>query len=127
MTDAQKTSVKNYVAILNSNIPAGDLLDMVVDIVNDRVLLYINDTVVADNLLRVIAQVVVSVYKRTEAESSNTGADKDISSVSDNGQTVTYTQKPTQYLASSNDQELFTGFEFLLNAYRRPHVITTTV
>lgn len=124
MTDEQKSTVKDYVATLNSNITAGNLLDLVVDTVNDRVLLYLNDTVVADSMLRVIAQVVVSVYKHTQAASAS-GADKNVSSVSDNGQTVTYTQAPTQFLASSTDQELFTGFEKLLAPYRRIYVITT--
>ena len=125
MTDEQKTQVKTYVSTLNSNIPSGDLLDLVIDTIADRVLLYLNDTVIADNLLRVIAQVVVSVYKRTTADSSGLGADRSVASVSDNGQSVEYTIKPTQYLASANDQELFTGFEKLLNSYRRPHVIAS--
>lgn len=125
MTDDQKTTIKGYVTILNSNIADGELLDFVVDMVADRVLLYLNDTVIATNLERVIAQVIVSVYKHTEAQSANSGADKAISSVSDNGQSVTYVQTPTQYMASKTDQELFTGFESLLSAYRRPHVITS--
>ena len=125
MTDDQKTTIKDSVTILNSNIADGELLDFVVDMVADRVLLYLNDTVIATNLERVIAQVIVSVYKRTQAEAASSGADKAISSVSDTGQTVRYVQTPTQYMTSSTDQELFTGFEFLLNAYRRPHVITS--
>lgn len=124
MTDEQKTTVKEYVTTLNSDIQAGDLLDLVVDTVNDRVLLYLNDTVVADSMLRVIAQVIVSVYKRTEGDKT-LEADKAISSVSDNGQTVSYVQTPTQYMSSKTDQELFTGFERLLAPYRRVHVITS--
>lgn len=127
MTDEQKTTVKGYVTTLNSNIPAGDLLDLVVDTVNNRVLLYLNDTVIADSMLTAIAQVIVSVYKRTEAESSSLGVDSSVSSVSDNGQTVTYTTKPQQYLTSSTDQELFTGFERLFAPYRRVHVIASAV
>jgi len=124
VTDEQKTTVKEYVTTLNSDIQAGDLLDLVVDTVNDRVLLYLNDTVVADSMLRVIAQVIVSVYKRTEGDKT-LEADKAISSVSDNGQTVSYVQTPTQYMSSKTDQELFTGFERLLAPYRRVHVITS--
>lgn len=119
MTDDQKTTVKGYVTTFNSDITAGALLDLVVDSVADRVLLYLNETQIADNLLRVIAQVVVDVFAHTEAPDNNS-----ISSVSDNGQTVSYHLRPQQYLASTSDQELFLGFEKLLSSYRRIHVIT---
>lgn len=120
MTDAQKTTVKEYVTKLDSDIQAGDLLDLVVDIVADRVLLYLNETVIADSLLRVISQVVVSAYKDNGVQHEQT-----IASVSDNGQTVSYHQTPVNYFGSKSDKELFTGFESLLASYRRPHVITS--
>jgi len=124
MTEDQKTTVIGYVTTLNSDIAEGDVLDLVVDTVDDRVQLYLNDITIADSLLRVIAQVVVSVYKRTE--SSAASDDRSISSVTDNGQTVSYHQKPKQYLTSTTDDQLFTGFERLLAPYRRVHVIKST-
>ena len=122
MTDEQKTRVKGYVTTLDGSIQAGDILDLVVDTVADRVLLYLNETTIADNLERVIAQIVVSNYQ--QMTNATNGADRTIASVSDNGQTVSYHQTPIQYFGSKDDQELFTGFERLLNAYRRPYVIT---
>ena len=123
MTEEQKTTVKGYVTTLNSNIADDDLLDLVVQIVSDRVLLYLNDTEIADSMLTVLAQVVVSNHQQlTNAQS---GADRTIASVSDNGQTVSYHQTPAQYFGSKSDQELFTGFERLLSSYRRVHVITS--
>ena len=124
MTEDQKTTVIGYVTTLNSDIAEGDVFDLVVDTVDDRVQLYLNDITIADSLLRVIAQVVVSVYKRTE--SSAASDDRSISSVTDNGQTVSYHQKPKQYLTSTTDDQLFTGFERLLAPYRRVHVIKST-
>jgi len=124
MTEDQKTTVIGYVTTLNSDIAEGDVLDLVVDTVDDRVQLYLNDITIADSLLRVIAQVVVSVYKRTE--SSAASDDRSVSSVTDNGQTVSYHQKPKQYLTSTTDDQLFTGFERLLAPYRRVHVIKST-
>lgn len=123
MTDEQKTTVKGYVTKLNSDIDEGELLDLVVDTVSDRVLLYLNTTEVADTMLTSIAQVIVGVYKHSQA--GGTGADQSVASVSDNGQSISYRVSPTQYLASANDQELFTGFERLLAPYRRVHVITS--
>lgn len=122
MTDEQKTTIKGYVTTLNSDIADGELLDLVVDTTADRVLLYLNETEIAENLERVLAQVIVSVYKRTEGEQGG-GADRSVARVSDNGQQVDYTIKPTQYMSSATDQELFTGFERLLKPYRRVHVI----
>ena len=122
MTDDQKATVKGYVTTLNSDIAEGDLLDLVVDTVSDRVLLYLNDVVVADVMLTTIAQVIVSVYTRT---TQGPTGEQSIAEVSDNGQTVRYHQTPVQLLASSTDQELFTGFERLLAPYRRVHVIAS--
>lgn len=127
MIDAQKTTVKAYVTTLNSNVSPGALLDLVLDTVVDRVLLYLNETTIDPKLERVIAQVVVSAYKQVTADGTSLGQEQGITSVSDNGQTVTYSAQATQYLTSTNDQELFSGFTGLLNGYRRPHVITSIV
>lgn len=124
MTDEQKTTIKGYITILNSDIADGDLLDLLVDTVGDRVLLYLNETEIAANLERVIAQVIVSVYTRTESELAG---EKSIAAVVDNGQEVRYHQKAISYSGSATDQELFTGFERLLAPYRRVHVIASDV
>lgn len=124
MSDEQKTRVKGYIETLDSSVPSGELLDLVLDIVVDRVLLYLNETEIAVNLERVIAQVVVGAYKQTVAVTTP-GTNQSISTISDNGQSVSYRISPAQYLATQDDQELFSGFERLLNSYRRPHVITS--
>lgn len=124
MTEDQQATITAYVVTLNPNIEEGELLDLVVESVADRVLLYLNETAIPANMERVIAQVIVSVFKRTEEEQVE-GAQQSVSTVSDNGQSVTYRVSPTQYLFSKSDQELFTGFEKLLSPYRRIHVITS--
>lgn len=124
MTDDQKTTVKAYVTTLNSNVVPDALLDLVLDTVVDRVLLYLNETVIAEKLERVIAQVVVNAYQQALAGSTETSQEQGVATVSDNGQSVTFS-KTKQYLATSNDQEIFSGFTTLLNSYRRPHVITS--
>lgn len=125
MTDDQKTRVKEYISVLNSNIDPGMLLDLVLDTVVDRVLLYLNETTIAPNLERVIAQVVVNAYQKAVADRTATSSDQDISSVTDNGQTVSFRDSAKRYMATSSDQELFTGFTALLNSYRRPQTIKT--
>ena len=122
MTSEQRTRIEGYVTT-QSDIAEGDLLDLVVDTVADRVLLYLNETEIPEKIERVIAQVIVSVYKRTQAVQE--GENQSVSTVSDNGQSVSYRVSPTQYMTSKTDQELFTGFEKLLSPYRRVHVITS--
>lgn len=119
MTDDQKTTIKGYVTTLDSTITAGDLLDLVVDTVGDRVLLYLNEKTLDERLERIVAQVVVSAFK-----DNGITHDQTIASVEDNGQVVRYHQSAVNYFASKPDSEIFSGFTSLLAPYRRIHVIT---
>lgn len=120
MTEDQKNLIKGYVATLNSDIVAGDLLDLVVDTVAERVLLYLNEVLLPIGLERVIAQMVVASYQTIQNPQ-----EQSISSVSDNGQSVSYHQTPVNHFATKSDGEIFGGFEKLLAPYRRVHVITS--
>lgn len=122
MTDEQKNTIKGYVTILDSNIPDNELTDFLIDTVTDRVLLYLNQPTIPALLERVMAQVIVSVYKRTE---DDLAGEKSVAAVIDQGQEVRFHQRALSYMTSSNDEELFTGFEKLLAPYRRVHVITS--
>ena len=122
MTDEQKNTIKGYVTILDSNIPDNELTDFLIDTATDRVLLYLNRTEIPALLERVIAQVIVSVYTRTESELAG---EKSVASVIDQGQEVRFHQRASSFMSSANDEELFTGFEKLLAPYRRVHVITS--
>lgn len=123
MTDEQKTTVKEYATTLDSTVVAGDLLDIVVDLTDDRVLLYLNETTLDSKLERIVAQIVTACYHSIANKSG--GVERAVSSVSDNGQTVSYTQTPARYFSGTGDDELFSGFEKLLAPYRRIHVITS--
>lgn len=125
MTDDQKTQVKTYAKTINTNVVDGDLLDFVVDEVSDRVLLYLNDTAVPDGALRVIARVVAAVFNQTNNNTSNTSTEQAVKSISDNGQSITYSETVKSYLTNSDDTALFTGFEALLAPLRRPYVIAS--
>jgi hypothetical protein len=137
----QKTTIKSYVAILDSTIEEGDLLDFVVDSVIDRALIFmnrlqLNDEDVTDfyyteadapailpaELERVLAQVVVSAYRNSTVAGSNT---KEITSISDNGQTVHYSDKMADFLNSS-DSEVFSNSLKMLEKYRLPTIVADT-
>jgi len=125
MDDQQKNLIKEYAKKLNSAITDNDLLDFVVDLTVDRVLIYLNEDKLNPKLNRVVAQAIVGVYNKTNNERSNSGApEQAISSISDNGQSVSYSSKVKNYLGSASDDELFNGFESLLKPYRRVNVVS---
>lgn len=137
----QKETIKGYVAILDSTIEEGDLLDFVVDSVIDRALIFMNrlqlddedvtdfyyteadaPAILPEELERVLAQVVVSAYRNSAVAGSNT---KEITSISDNGQTVHYSDKMADFLNSS-DSEVFSNSLKTLERYRLPTIVADT-
>ena len=122
MTDSeQETRIKNYAKLLNSRIEDGELLDFVTLEVLDRVLVYLNDNTLDQKLERIVARIVSGVFAESQ-ESSDGELSHDISSISDNGQTISYSEKVKSYLVSTDDEELFSGFSKLLAPYRRVNV-----
>ena len=122
MTDSeQETRIKNYAKLLNSRIEDGELLDFVTLEVLDRVLVYLNDNALDQKLERIVARIVSGVFAESQ-ESSDGELRHNISSISDNGQTISYSEKVKSYLVSTDDEELFSGFSKLLAPYRRVNV-----
>ena len=122
MTDSeQETRIKNYAKLLNSRIEDGELLDFVTLEVLDRVLVYLNDNTLDQKLERIVARIVSGVFAESQ-ESSDGELSRNISSISDNGQTISYSEKVKSYLVSTDDEELFSGFSKLLAPYRRVNV-----
>lgn len=126
MSDEQRIQIEDYAKKLNSTIADddSDLLDFVVSEVADRVMLYLNDDHIDEQLNRVIARIVSGIFNQTKSSQSSSSPDLAISSVSDNGQSVSYANEVANYLSTATDNELFTGFETLLNRYRRINVVS---
>ena len=122
MTDSsQEARIKEYAKLLNDKIEDGDLLDFVTLEVKDRVLVYLNDEVLDTKLERIVARIVSGVFTES-LESKDGELEHNISSVSDNGQTISYSDKVKSYLVSTDDSELFSGFSKLLAPYRRVNI-----
>ncbi len=122
MTDSeQETRIKTYAKLLNNRIEDGELLDFVTLEVLDRVLVYLNDNTLDQKLERIVARIVSGVFAESQ-ESSDGELSRNISSISDNGQTISYSEKVKSYLVSTDDEELFSGFSKLLAPYRRVNV-----
>lgn len=126
MTDEQKANITDYVKrisdVANSEENA-DLLDFSIDEVADRVLLYLNRKDLPTETERIVARIVSRIFNQTINSKSSTSTDSVISSMSDNGQSISFSNEVKNYLASSDDNELFTGFAKLLTSYRRVNVV----
>ena len=131
--DETKAKIKEYLKIINANIDEVDqtntgLLDFVIGETLDRVQLYLNCETIPTKLERVLANIVNTGLARclkTLERTKNNVADVDraISSLSDNGQSISYANEVTRYFTTASDDELFTGFTALLSRYRRVKVV----
>ena len=126
-TDQQKAQFAEYVKVISSVAAEeanADLLAYVIDETYDRAILYLNRDSLPGVCNRVIARVVSSVFDQTHNNQSSTSVELAVSSVSDNGQSVSYANEVQKYLATTDDEELFRGFAKLLAPYRRPNVVS---
>lgn len=126
-------NVKKYLKIINKNIDNIEkenegLVDFAIGEVLDRVQLYLNSETIPTKLERMLANVVDTglrkcLKKIKISKEDNTAVDQAISSISDNGQSISYANEVTKYFTTATDEELFTGFSALLSRYRRIKVV----
>ncbi len=127
MSAEQLTRIKGYVTTINETAAeqaSNTLVEYCIAEVCDRVLLYLNDTVLDEALERVVARIVSGIFNQTINSKASTEADSAISSVSDNGQSVSFSNEVKNYLATTEDNELFAGYSKLLARYRRINVVS---
>jgi len=127
MSPEQLDRIKGYVKVIDdaaSDASANALLEYCINEVYDRVLLYLNDTTLDEALERVVARIVSGIFNQTTNSKTSTESDQAISSVSDNGQSVSFFNEVKNYLATTEDNELFAGFSKLLARYRRINVVS---
>lgn len=113
----------------NRTISDDELLNEVVEEVIDRVSLYLNMQENDDfdaRLVRVVSRIVSGVFNQTNANIDNDGGQEmAVTAISDNGQSISYSSsKVKTYLATTEDDELFSGFAALLKNYRRINVVS---
>ena len=129
--DEQVDRIKEYLELINDNFKIldrknSDFVDFVIYEIIDRVQLYLNSDIIPEKLERIIAKIVNTGLKKSLQEKENSGnleSDAFISSISDNGQSISYTNEAKKYFANASDEELFSGFTSLLNRYRRVKVV----
>lgn len=123
-------NIKKYLKIINKNIETidKDLIDFAIGEVLDRVQLYLNSETIPTKLERILANIVNTGLKKCLKEieissEDNTAVDQVVTSISDNGQSISYANEVTKYFTTASDEELFTGFTGLLSRYRRVKVV----
>lgn len=127
------TSIKKYLNIINKNIDDIEkenkgLVDFAINEILDRVQLYLNSDNIPTRLERILANIVNNGLKKCLKEieisqEDDSAVDQVVTSISDNGQSISYANEVTRYFTTSSDEELFTGFSMLLNRYRRIKVV----
>lgn len=125
--------IKEYLKIINNNIDNIEkenkgLVDFAIGEVLDRVQLYLNSETIPTKLERILANIVNTGLKKCLkdieiSEKDNTAVDQVVTSISDNGQSISYANEVTKYFTTVSDEELFTGFTSLLSRYRRVKVV----
>ena len=127
MPQEQLDRIKEYVKTIDTaaaNQSMDTLLEYVINEVVDRVLVYLNDTALDEALERIVARIVSGIFNQTINSKDSTSSDSAINSVSDNGQSVSFSNEVKNYLATTEDNELFAGFSKLLARYRRINVVS---
>lgn len=127
MPDEQLARIIEYTKTINQE--AGkdanlSLLKYVIAEVYDRTLLYLNASSLDGNLERVVARIVSGIFNQTTNSLASTGQDTAISSMSDNGQSISFSNEIKNYLSTTDDNELFAGSARLLAPYRRINVVS---
>ena len=120
--------IKKYLRIINTETIDKEIIDFAIGEVLDRVQLYLNSETIPTKLERILANIVNTGLKRclTTIELSKedtTAVDRVVTSISDNGQSISYANEVTKYFTTVSDEELFTGFAGLLSRYRRVKVV----
>lgn len=132
MTDNEREQlvlrIKNFLALINEDLTDIEqahtgLIDFVINVTIDRVLLYLNSDTIPTIVERLIAEVVNNGL--TQKLDVISGNDKAISSISDNGQSISFANETKKYFASASDNEIFGAFTNILNRYRRIKVVCT--
>ena len=109
----------NYILDKNSQVAKdSELFVFTVKDVLQRVALFLNIKSVPAELNTIVARIVVGVYRATQDNIGSERIDREVHRITDNGQSITYMASAKNYLTTTSDNNLFMGFEQLLEPYR---------
>lgn len=133
--EEQINDIKAYLAIINKDLETieynySGLIDFIILEVIDRICLYLNRESIPDKTERIIANIVNTNLGKAIAMVNNEDGiakvpEQAISSISDNGQSISFVNEVKRYFTSTSDEEIFAGFASILSRYRRVKVVHT--
>ncbi|CAM3606594.1 hypothetical protein ERUR111494_02550 [Erysipelothrix urinaevulpis] len=107
--------IKDYVEVLDSDL---SLKDKQIEMILNRVKVYLNRKDVPFILASTIAEMIEEQSDMVKKNKEDT-----ISSISDNGQSISFSNKVFQSMISQTDVELFASHTAILNRFRKVGVI----
>lgn len=123
------SKLKEKLKVVNSITENNDLVDFLSLEMADRLSLYLNlDTdkklQYDERLVSISVRVVSSLLQEAKDKVAGSSTETKIQSISDNGQTITFSNVAKNYIATASDSELFGGVANILKPYRRCNVVS---
>lgn len=123
------SKLKEKLKVVNSITENNDLVDFLSLEMADRLSLYLNlDTdkklQYDERLVSISVRVVSSLLQEAKDKVAGSNTETKIQSISDNGQTITFSNIAKNYIATASDGELFGGVANILKPYRRCNVVS---
>lgn len=123
------SKLKEKLKVVNSINENNDLVDFLSLEMADRLSLYLNlDTTnrlqYDERLVSISVRVVSSLLQEAKDKVAGSNTETKIQSISDNGQTITFSNVAKNYITTASDSELFGGVANILKPYRRCNVVS---
>lgn len=123
------SKLKEKFKVVNSINENNDLVDFLSLEMADRLSLYLNlDTTnklqYDERLVSISVRVVSSLLQEAKDKVAGSNTETKIQSISDNGQTITFSNIAKNYIVTASDNELFGGVANILKPYRRCNVVS---
>lgn len=123
------SKLKEKLKVVNSITENNDLVDFLSLEMADRLSLYLNlDTTSKlqydERLVSISIRIVSSLLQEAKDKVAGSNTETKIQSISDNGQTITFSNVAKNYIVTASDNELFGGVANILKPYRRCNVVS---
>lgn len=117
------------VNIAADNADDNALVDFLAYEMADRLSLYLNldpsnKLQYDERLVSISVRVVSSLLQEAKDKVAGSNTETKIQSISDNGQTITFSNIAKNYITTASDSELFGGVANILKPYRRCNVVS---
>lgn len=123
------SKLKEKLKVVNSITENNALVDFLALEMADRLSLYLNlDTTnklqYDERLVSISVRAVSSLLQEVKDKAAGSSTETKVQSISDNGQTITFSNVAKNYIATASDSELFGGVANILKPYRRCNVVS---